>query len=80
MKASRESHKDIVEELIKHGAQKDILNYEQMTAREATLDIRVDAILAGFPPERAAEEGFVAPIRAAKPFFEMPTVNFSFKG
>lgn len=49
MKASRESHKDIVLELVKHGAQKDILNYENMTARDETRDVRVDAVLAGEP-------------------------------
>ena len=67
MKASRESHKEIVEELIKHGAQKDILNYEHMTAREATLDTRVDAILAGAPQEEIVEGTFAAPNANDKP-------------
>ena len=47
MKAARSAHKDIVELLLHEGAQTDIFNYEQMTAREATLDIEVDEMLAG---------------------------------
>lgn len=64
MKASRESHKEVVEELLKYGAQKDILNYEHMTAREATLDPRVDAVLAGASAEESAEATFAAPTTA----------------
>ena len=45
MKASRDSHKDVVHILVQHGAQADILNYENMTAREATLDVEVDEML-----------------------------------
>ena len=47
MKASRSAHKEVVELLLKKGAQTDILNYEQMTAREATLDVEVDEMLSG---------------------------------
>eukprot|EP00598_Pedospumella_elongata_P009185 CAMPEP_0184996762 /NCGR_PEP_ID=MMETSP1098-20130426/57544_1 /TAXON_ID=89044 /ORGANISM="Spumella elongata, Strain CCAP 955/1" /LENGTH=176 /DNA_ID=CAMNT_0027523285 /DNA_START=54 /DNA_END=584 /DNA_ORIENTATION=- len=47
MKAARSAHKDIVELLLHEGAQTDIFNYEQMTAREATLDVEVDELLAG---------------------------------
>jgi hypothetical protein len=47
MKASRESHKEVVKILLDNGAQADLLNYEQMTAREATLDVEVDEILSG---------------------------------
>ena len=51
----------IVDELVKYGAQKDILNYEQMVARQATLDVRIDAVLAGVPPEESTEPVFMAP-------------------
>ena len=63
LKASRESHKKIVDELVKRGAQKDILNYEQMIARQATLDVRIDAVLAGVPLEESTEPLFMTPPR-----------------
>jgi hypothetical protein len=47
MKASRSAHKEVVDLLLKKGAQTDILNYEHMTAREATLDVEVDEMLSG---------------------------------
>jgi len=51
MKASRSAHKEVVDTLLKHGAQTDILNYEHMTAREATLDVEVDKMLSGNPKD-----------------------------
>lgn len=51
MKASRSAHKEVVNILLKNGAQTDILNYENMTAREATLDVEVDQMLSGEPKE-----------------------------
>jgi hypothetical protein len=51
MKASRESHKEVVKILLENGAQADVLNYEHMTAREATLDVEVDEILSSVKGE-----------------------------
>ena len=46
MKAARECHKDVTGVLLKYGAQADILNYENMTARDVTLDEDIDKLLA----------------------------------
>lgn len=46
MKAARECHKDIVQKLLRSGAQMDVLNYEQMNARDVTLNAEIDKILA----------------------------------
>lgn len=67
MKASRGSYKQIVDELLRHGAQRDVLNYEHMTARQTTLDIRVDAVLAGATPEESNEAIFAAPVVDGRP-------------
>lgn len=42
MIAARESHKEVVHELTKAGAQLDITNYEQMSAADVTLDPEID--------------------------------------
>lgn len=47
MKAAREAHKDVVKFLLDNGAQVDVLNYENMTARDAALDVDIDEILCG---------------------------------
>jgi ankyrin repeat protein len=69
MKASRESHKDMVKMLLDNGAQADILNYENMTARESTLDVEVDDILSstkGTDGNVTVEEHLVMNIHSKK--------------
>lgn len=56
MKAARTSHKDMVDLLLRKGALADILNYEQMTAREATLDVEVDELLAASAAKKDSSE------------------------
>ena len=46
MKASRNNHVQAVSLLLDQGAQADILNYENMKARDTTLNIDVDKLLA----------------------------------
>ncbi len=46
MKASRNNHKEVVETLLENGALTDVLNYEQMKARDTTLNVEVDEMLA----------------------------------
>eukprot|EP01032_Pedospumella_encystans_P030510 gene30510-34440_t len=58
MKAARSAHKEVVELLLREGAQTDIFNYEQMTAREATLDVEVDEMLAGTAKLDSTEANF----------------------
>jgi hypothetical protein len=68
MKASRESHKEVVKILLDNGAQADVLNYEHMTAREATLDVEVDEILSsvkGAGGEVSVEEHATVNMHAA---------------
>jgi len=60
MKAARSAHKEVVELLLREGAQTDIFNYEQMTAREATLDVEVDEMLAGTAKLDSTEANFNA--------------------
>jgi hypothetical protein len=45
LKAAREGHPEAVEKLLKKGAQTDIPNYDHLTARNTTLDGRVDELL-----------------------------------
>jgi ABC-type Zn2+ transport system substrate-binding protein/surface adhesin len=45
MKACREGRKEAVKMLIEHGAQVDIINYEQMTARETAREVDIDDII-----------------------------------
>ena len=44
-KASQNDHKDAVRILLEANAQKDVLNYEQMAARDVTLDNELDDML-----------------------------------
>lgn len=46
MKASRNNHVQVVSLLLDQGAQADILNYENMKARDTTLNVEVDKLLA----------------------------------
>lgn len=46
MKASRNNHVQAVSLLLDQGAQADILNYENMKARDTTLNVEVDKLLA----------------------------------
>jgi len=44
-KASQNDHKEAVRILLEANAQKDVLNYEQMAARDVTLDNELDDML-----------------------------------
>ncbi len=58
--ASRENCKNAVKVLVEAGAQADVINYEQMTAADTTLDVEIDETLRekdGHVKETHADDG-----------------------